>query len=918
MPRNWAGAHHRGGRPFDLTDFSLRDMAECGAALRALGASSTSFQDTAQRLAQYLFTLLRDRDTGGEQCVLVRCFATRPFSMLDAADREFAVSALGRAPRSPGMKCLTLLGTAGIQPGWNDRLNSYRYRAIPLVSEQFVGQFPMFSQLLKQFGVKIQPLLRPDSDLLMDWEERTHNVFYVPDAVDSPFVPKQQDFVLRYGVKSTLGFGGLLPSGHLFAVILFSKARIPSDTADHFRTLALSAKLALLAHDQHDEGEGSGASKRTGGKEGGRGEEVQARLRYETSTTRQLLEVHERTVVADVIHRDLAEARLEQLRRNYELLLNSAKDGIYGVDREGNTTFVNPSGAQMLGWSTEEVVGRPMHALMHYCKADRTPYPSDECPTNRTLQEGTTHDVEDEVFWRKDGTSFEVEYSSTPILEHGRIIGAVVTFRDVTERKKVARLLRESTERYRRLVEVSPDAIFINRGGRIVFVNEEGLKLFGAEHADQVLGKSPFEFIHRDDQEVVRQRIRRMLEEGARLVPLLEERYIQLDGTEVAVEVTATRVVDGGEQAVQVVARNITERKQAEATLKQVEARYKSIFENAVEGIFQTTPDGRFLAANPALARMCGYDSPQDLMQSITDVGGQLYVAAEDRETFKRLIEQDGMVRGFEYQMYRKDRTRLWASEHARAVRDTQGRVVCYEGTIEDITERREVQAKLQETLGRLRTLSKRLESVREEERARIARELHDELGVGLTCLKIDLARVQSLLEPGTNTKERGKIQDKVQSMIEQVDGTISAVQRIVAELRPGVLDDLGLVAAIEWQCRDFERRTGIPCACETGAEDIVIAPDRATAVFRICQEALTNVARHAGATAVSVRLRHEGDRLWLEVQDNGRGIPPEKLSDATAFGLMGMHERVRDLQGDFQIRGEEGRGTTITMTILV
>ncbi len=916
MPRNWARARHSGDRSFDLTDFSLRDMAECGAALRALGAASTGFQDTAQRLAQYLFAHLRDRGTGGEQCVLVRCFVTRPFSMLDATERDLAVSALGRAPRSPGMKCLTLLGTAGLQPGWNDRLNSFRYRAIPLISEQFVGQFPMFSQLLKQLGVKIQPLLRPDSDLLMDWEERTHNVFYVPEAVDSPFVPKQQEFVVRYRVKSTLGFGGLLPSGNLFAVILFSKARIPSETADHFRTLALSAKLALLTYDQDAETEGAG--KRTGGKESRREETVQARLRYETSTMRQLLEVHERTVIADVIHRDLAEARLEQLRRDYELLLNSAKDGIYGVDREGNTTFVNPSGAKMLGWETEEIVGRPMHALMHYCKADRTPYLSDECPINRTLREGTTHDVEDEVFWRKDGTSFEVEYSSTPILENGRIIGAVVTFRDVTERKKVARLLRESNERYRRLVEVSPDAIFINRGGQIVFVNEEGLKLFGAERADQVLGKSPFEFIHRDNHDDVRQRIRRLLEEGARSVPLVEERYVRLDGTEVAVEVTATRVVDGGEPAVQVVARNITERREAEAALKQAEAQYQSIFENAVEGIFQTTPDGRFQAANPALARMCGYDSPQDLMRSITDIEAQLYVDPKDRLAFKRLIEQDGMVRGFEYQMYRKDRTRLWASEHARAVRDPEGMVVCYEGTIEDITDRREVQAKLQETLVRLRTLSKRLESVREEERARIARELHDELGVGLTCLKIDLARVQSLLEPGTNTKERGKIQDKMQSMIEQVDATITAVQRIVAELRPGVLDDLGLVAAIEWQCRDFERRTGIACTCETGAEDIFIAPDRATAVFRICQEALTNVARHARATAVSVRLQHEGDRLCLEVQDNGCGIPAEKLSDASAFGLMGMHERVRDLQGDLQIRGEDGRGTTITMTIRV
>lgn len=790
MPRDTTRSRLSATRSFDLTDFSLRDMTDCGAGLRACGPAATSLQDAAQRIVQYLYGRLRDRGTGVEQCALVRCFATCRFSDLDAADRESAQAALGRAPRAPGMKCFTLLGTAGMQPGWNDRLNSRRYRAIPLISEQFVGRFPMFAQLLKQFGIKIQPQLRPESDLLMDWEERTHNVFYVPDAVDSPFVPVQREFVLRYGVKSTLGFGGLLPSGNLFAVILFAKVRIPSETADHFRTLALSAKLALLPHDRERDVDPPQPTRRGGAPARRPFEADLAKLRTEASTLGQLLAVHERTVVADVIHRDLAESRLDQLRREYELLLTSVKDGIYGVDLDGNTSFVNPAGARMLGWTGEELTGRPMHALVHYCKADRSPYPSDECPVYQTLRDGTVHDVDDEVFWRKDGTSFHVEYSSTPLVEGEKIVGAVVIFRDITERK------------------------------------------------------------------------------------------------------------------------------QAAAALRQAEEQYHSIVENAVEGIFQTTPDGRFLAANPALARMCGYDSPRDLVQSVTDVGAQLYVDPADRAAFKRVVEQEGMVRGFEYQMYRKDRTRFWVSEHARAVRDAQGRVVCYEGTIEDITMRREVQVELQATLGRVRTLSKRLETVREEERTRIARELHDELGVGLTCLKIDLSRVHSLVETGASAKDRGKLAEKLRSMTEQVDATITAVQRIVAELRPGVLDDLGLVAAIEWQCRDFQRRTGIPCACEVSAEDIVMAPERATAVFRICQEALTNVARHAGATAVSVRLQHQDDRLLLEVRDNGRGIPADRLSDSKSFGLMGMFERVRDLQGDLQISGSPGAGTTITVNM--
>jgi len=152
--------------------------------------------------------------------------------------------------------------------------------------------------------------------------------------------------------------------------------------------------------------------------------------------------------------------------------------------------------------------------------------------------------------------------------------------------------------------------------------------------------------------------------------------------------------------------------------------------------------------------------------------------------------------------------------------------------------------------------------------------------------------------------------------MKEQVDSTITSVQRIVAELRPGVLDDLGLVAAIEWQCRDFQRRTGVVCHCTVSHEDLRMDPEHATAVFRICQEALTNVTRHAQATEVHVRLEDQGEGLLLQVSDNGRGIPFDRLADARSFGLLGMRERAGLLGGDVQIETKEGRGTTIVLQL--
>lgn len=230
----------------DLHRFELSDMIELGAVLRRFDSQAASMEDAASAMIRHLYENLVDPGTREKNCVLVRFFKTHPWGDLDAELREFARTAARNSPQlNAQTQCLTLLATAGAQPEWNDRRGSAGHKAIPLVTEEVVLQAPMVAQLIQQIGLDIEQVVRPQSAIMLDADQRSYNVFHVPDAEGSPYVPAQ-DFVRRHGVRSVLGFGGLFPSGELFAVILFSRVYIPRETAEMFRTLALGIKVALL------------------------------------------------------------------------------------------------------------------------------------------------------------------------------------------------------------------------------------------------------------------------------------------------------------------------------------------------------------------------------------------------------------------------------------------------------------------------------------------------------------------------------------------------------------------------------------------------------------------------------------------------------------------------------------------------
>lgn len=230
--------------PYVLNRFGFKEMMDCRGRLREMFGDPDTLEDAAERAVEFFYRELVDEE-GRPVCALVRFFKTHPYAELPEELQAVARTAAPEAASIPDLRCLTLIATRGDEPAWNSREESRGHRAIPLTSVEMVQQAPMIAQLITGLGLPIGHVVRPPRALLLDQGERAHNVFYVPHAAGSPHIVAQEEFVARYGIRSVVGFGGLL-GGDLFAVIMFSKVPIPPDAADQFRVVGLNLKIAIL------------------------------------------------------------------------------------------------------------------------------------------------------------------------------------------------------------------------------------------------------------------------------------------------------------------------------------------------------------------------------------------------------------------------------------------------------------------------------------------------------------------------------------------------------------------------------------------------------------------------------------------------------------------------------------------------
>jgi PAS domain S-box-containing protein len=504
------------------------------------------------------------------------------------------------------------------------------------------------------------------------------------------------------------------------------------------------------------------------------------------------------------------------------------------------------------------------------------------------------------------------------------LLGTLAVLVDTTKWHAFENGLRRSEETYRALFDKNPYPVWVydTETLRILAVNEASIRKYG--YAREEFLELTLSDLHvSEDAPSLREHVSSPHPEAG---SARGWRHRHKDGTVIDVEIASQEISLDGARARIVLAIDVTDRRRAEEALRRSEYLYRTVASNIPSGaVALFDRELRLIVADGAGVHDAAGVSKEVSKELLVGRTSQEVFPAETWDLLEPLCRAalDGRPASAEVPF----RGRIYfvhtlpiPGENGISMGMALALDITARKSAEDevrrmneILERRvaERTAQLEAAYHHLQALSTHLQSVREEEQARVAREIHDELGQALTGLKFELSRLAQRLRGLP-----GDVSAKVTGLAAVVDETIHNVRRISSELRPAILDDLGLVAALEWHAEEFEKRTGIKCTLKAPRQRFEVGPDLGIALFRICQEALTNVARHARAKTVRIALTRTRDHVVLEVRDDGAGIREAALTSVRSLGLLGMRERARAFGGEVLIRGVPGQGTEVTVKI--
>ena len=585
----------------------------------------------------------------------------------------------------------------------------------------------------------------------------------------------------------------------------------------------------------------------------------------------------------------------------FRLISENIHDFIAVLDLDGRRLYNNTAYAKLFG-DVKNIQGTDSFAEIH---------PDDRERIKRVFHETVQSGISQRTEYRfvlPDGSTCDME-------SHGKLIRGsqgqpsrvVVVSRDITERKAAKTALLRSETKFRALYDSTSDAVLLLDKNGFLDCNKAAMTLIGCATKEELCSKHPADLSPMEQPGgassliLANQHIATAMEKGSHHFDWMCKR---LDtGKNFLADVLLSAMELDGKPALQVVVRDITEHKQAEMALQESEERLRGIMNNASAIIFMKDTAGRYLLVNSLYEKLFHVSNAS--MQGKTDRDIFPQNMADALIKNDQSIVQSGQPLEVEEQVLQDDGIHTYISVKF-PLRDSSGKIYAVCGIATDITERKAAEQQL-------RALSTHIQEAREEEKTNMAREIHDELGGTLTALKMDAYWLSRKLPVN---KETAPHLERAKSMMQLIDNAVGVTRRIISDMRPTMLDDLGLLAAIEWQAVEFHKRSGIECRVSCIKNEGNLDKQRSIALFRIFQEALTNVSRHAGASKVEIEFHQSKEEVILAINDNGRGIPENNTATSKSYGILGMTERVAQLGGKIIFGSPPGSGFSVTVRL--
>ncbi len=609
------------------------------------------------------------------------------------------------------------------------------------------------------------------------------------------------------------------------------------------------------------------------------------------------------TNMKDVTERKIVEEKLKEQESQLRLFIEHSPVALVMLDTDMRYLIASNKWIQDFNISNKNLKGKSHYEIF-------PEIPEHWKEIHRRCLAGASEKNEKELFVRADGREDWIHWEIIPWHTSTGEIGGIIIFSDdITDRVKGEEKLRESVQITKSIIDNSNSVIYLlNTRGEFIMANKRFEEVAGVS-SDSFIGKTREAFFPKEISDQHRRNDLQVI--NAKQAMFFEEDNIEADGNHFYVTAKFPLfTADGEVYAVGGISTDITETKKAENALAESENYLRTILQTEPECVKILGLNGELLSMNPAGLAMIEADNEEQVLgHQMTELVDTKFKAA-----FKKLTKEvfKGNSGTLEFEITGLKGGHRWLETHVVPLKGADGKIISLLGVTRDKTEQKKADDDIKKAHVKLKELSSHLLSIREEERKRIAREIHDELGQQLTAVKMDAAWI---FKKTTDTNP--EIKNKLEHVISLLDGSNRSIRRILQELRPMVLDDFGLYESIKWLTQQFYENTGIKVKITGNAEGANVEEQTMLCVFRIFQESLANISRHAEAKRVTVDLSVNDSAIVLFIEDDGRGFNLNSIEN-TSFGILGMKERVDSLKGSFKLDSKPGKGTTIKVVLPV